>query len=83
MSFGIRIEVLAIGEGFGIDVGDAADACVGGDDSAGGKIDVLEGGVNVERCSCGVLLVERACVTVDGERAAAGNLGTEFNWATP
>ena len=45
----VGVEILAVGERFQIDVGETADSGVGRDDSAGGKVEVGEGGVCVER----------------------------------
>src|SRR5258708_27710489 len=62
----VGVEVLAVGEGFEIDVGDAADAGVGCDDAAGGQVEMGEGGVGVEGRGGGVGVIDGACGAVGG-----------------
>jgi hypothetical protein len=54
----VGVEVLAVGERFEIDVGDAADSCLGCNDAAGGEVEMGDRDVCVERRSGGVRQID-------------------------
>jgi len=74
----VCVEVLAVGECSEIDIGDAADAGVRGNDVAGGEVEVRDGYVCVEGCCGGVCVIDGAAGAVTGERTSAGDLCAEF-----